>query len=879
MKLDLSRVSLVAVGLSLPVALDACRSSQGEQQPANPAPAQQPNSGGAGDAAKSAAVPMAGGQTGGTQDFQSRAQEAELRAQRNAFLADQHCEKAEAFLTAGNLEEARLEAEAARALTPSSERVLRLRDRIATLMGGGARFVPQEVADAERLREQKTRVDIEESLSKAGELLGMKEYDRATAEVDHALDILRWSPYAANMTDAGDRARNLKNQIGAVRKAQTEEARRKAEADATERLRKQEAEARSKRSEVIRGKLQIARDAFRVNDFKAAREIADAVLYEDPRNAIALEIRDAARTAEDEKASEAYLRERKQRFAEMQIENLEARTLQSFSKPIELPSREFWDTISKLRDKKTSLDVVEAESEDTRIVREQLRSKMLPSVKLEGETDIEKIASFLHNATGLPFVVSPAAKEKVTAAGAAFNIELPHPIRIDSALTLILGGVADVTFVVRDGVVWITTTEAALGTPIARAHDVSDLIFGLTAFQGPRIYRLSVPGTKSKSGGPSDENPFGAAFDPVQQIPPEEITNLIKDTIAPGTWEQPGVHLDQYNGQLVVTHSIDVQRQVSRFLADLRRYTSSLVTIEARFVTISENFLQAIGVDFRGLPNQFDDLTNGLKDNASAGIDNNGPGLPANAGGAPSAGGFFDNGVDGSVLVRTENLFDQPLGSKLTENGGLALQFTLLKGDQASIILKAVEKNLDVHEVNAQILSVANAQRSYITVVNQQSYIADYDVEVAQASFIAEPKINILQSGVVLDVKPIINYNRKYITLELQPTVARVVALNDFTTTLGGLAGAVTFQLPQLAVQSAFTTAVVPDGGAVLIGGLKTLREVEARAEVPWLGRIPVLGFFFKKEGYDSENENLMILVRARIADAYEEIKKLESTR
>ncbi|HKE00497.1 MAG TPA: hypothetical protein VKE69_05770, partial [Planctomycetota bacterium] len=328
---------------------------------------------------------------------------------------------------------------------------------------------------------------------------------------------------------------------------------------------------------------------------------------------------------------------------------------------------------------------------------------------------------------------------------------------------------------------------------------------------------------------------------------------------------------------LIVTHSIEVQRQVARFLADLRRYSSSLVSIEARFVNISENFLQVIGVDWRGLPNQMDDVTNGLKDNASAGTDNNGTGLPANAGGTPSGGGFFDN-KDMSVIARTEHLFDSPIGSKLTENGGLALEVTLLKGDQASMILRAVEKSLDVNEVNAQILSVANAQRSYITVTNQQSYIADYDVDVAQASFIAEPKIGILQSGVVLDVKPIINYDRKYITLELQPTVARVVALTDFTTTLGGLAGAVTFQLPQLAVQSAFTTVKVPDGGAVLIGGLKNLREVERRAEVPWLGQIPLLGFFFKKEGYDSENDNLMILIRARIADAREAVRALEAS-
>jgi len=42
--------------------------------------------------------------------------------------------------------------------------------------------------------------------------------------------------------------------------------------------------------------------------------------------------------------------------------------------------------------------------------------------------------------------------------------------------------------------------------------------------------------------------------------------------------------------------------------------------------------------------------------------------------------------------------------------------------------------------------------RAHVAFVQQQAYIRDFDVEVAQASFIADPKIGILQSGAVLDV-------------------------------------------------------------------------------------------------------------------------------
>lgn len=44
------------------------------------------------------------------------------------------------------------------------------------------------------------------------------------------------------------------------------------------------------------------------------------------------------------------------------------------------------------------------------------------------------------------------------------------------------------------------------------------------------------------------------------------------------------------------------------------------------------------------------------------------------------------------------------------------------------------------------------AVRAHVAFLQQQAYIRDFDVEVAQASFIADPKIGVLQSGTVLDV-------------------------------------------------------------------------------------------------------------------------------
>ncbi|MCB9870840.1 MAG: hypothetical protein H6837_13370 [Planctomycetes bacterium] len=184
------------------------------------------------------------------------------------------------------------------------------------------------------------------------------------------------------------------------------------------------------------------------------------------------------------------------------------------------------------------------------------------------------------------------------------------------------------------------------------------------------------------------------------------------------------------------------------------------------------------------------------------------------------------------------------------------------------MIFRAVEKSESAQLVNAQTVTVLNNNRANVSVINQTSYVRDFDVEVAQASFIADPKIDVIHDGIVLDVRPIIRHDRRSVTLVLEPTVAQLQRpIPTFTTSLAGSTLPVTLQLPVLTVKSVATTAQVPDGGSVLIGGLRTILSRERRAEVPIFSKIPILSFFFKQEGVVDESSSLMVLVKAKITD------------
>ena len=78
-------------------------------------------------------------------------------------------------------------------------------------------------------------------------------------------------------------------------------------------------------------------------------------------------------------------------------------------------------------------------------------------------------------------------------------------------------------------------------------------------------------------------------------------------------------------------------------------------------------------------------------------------------------------------------------------------------------------------------------------------------------------------------------------------------------------------QLPVIAQVSVSTTVSVPDGGTVLLGGVKRLREGRNMAGVPILNKIPYISRLFKNSGVGRETESIMLMVTPRIIIQEEE--------
>jgi Flp pilus assembly secretin CpaC len=83
--------------------------------------------------------------------------------------------------------------------------------------------------------------------------------------------------------------------------------------------------------------------------------------------------------------------------------------------------------------------------------------------------------------------------------------------------------------------------------------------------------------------------------------------------------------------------------------------------------------------------------------------------------------------------------------------------------------------------------------------------------------------------------------------------------------------GSITVQQPVSELVNVSTVVSVPDGGTVLLGGIKRLREGRSMNGVPILNKIPYVSRLFKNTGVGRETESLMLMVTPRIIIQEEE--------
>lgn len=398
-----------------------------------------------------------------------------------------------------------------------------------------------------------------------------------------------------------------------------------------------------------------------------------------------------------------------------------------------------------------------------------------------------------------------------------------------------------------------------------------------------------VPGAGAGPGQP------GAGFGGNQMMPGaagggvvadfDPLIELIQNTIDPQSWQEtnggPGTIQEfRANLSLVVSQTLENHERIQDLLESLRRLQDLQITIEVRFITLQDDFFERIGVDF-----DFD-----LED--SSGLTQPLTQIPDRVSGTRIFGrDAVGNPTNDLDLSFTQDSFTSavPTFGGFDVNTAANFGFAILSDIEVFFLIQASKGDTRSNVLQAPKVTLFNGQSANINDQSLNPFVTSVEPVVGDFAAAQRPIITLLAEGTSLTVNAVASDDRRFVRMTLTPFFSQIGEVDTFTfegstTTNSGTnvvdptnpnnilqndnsitTTGTTVQLPVFAFTTVNTTVSVPDGGTVLLGGIKRLSEGRNERGVPFLSNVPYVSRLFKNIGIGRESESLMLMVTPRI--------------
>jgi type II secretory pathway component GspD/PulD (secretin) len=205
------------------------------------------------------------------------------------------------------------------------------------------------------------------------------------------------------------------------------------------------------------------------------------------------------------------------------------------------------------------------------------------------------------------------------------------------------------------------------------------------------------------------------------------------------------------------------------------------------------------------------------------------------------------------------------LGSLVNATPAFQVFGSFLDNIQVDFLLRASQVDRRASDLDAPKLVLFNGQRATFEAFIEQDYIAALTPVIGDNAGAFLPNVDTALTGRSLDVQATVSADRKYVTMTIR-TFTRVTG--DFRTVFFGgsqTVGSGFIELATQTTQQIRTTVSVPDGGTLLIGGLKLSGERDVDAGVPILSRIPILKRAYSNTSNVKDDQVLLILIKPTI--------------
>lgn len=375
------------------------------------------------------------------------------------------------------------------------------------------------------------------------------------------------------------------------------------------------------------------------------------------------------------------------------------------------------------------------------------------------------------------------------------------------------------------------------------------------------------------------------------------LIQLIESTINPDQWQSAGgtssMQEFRQNLSLVVTAPQETHEAIADLLKSLRALQNLQVTIEVRFIQLSDTFFERIGVDFdfnlndkvRNLPGDLP--TQSVSVGLSAATGANGP------------------QYTGDMDFQLRNSFNViPPAGNPDAGSGTSVGLAILSDLELFFFLEAAQGNSRSSVLNAPKVTMFDGQFATINDFASRPFVISYEPVVGDFAVAQRPIVVVLNEGTQMNVQSVVSQDKRFVRLTLVPQFTRIEAgdrqftFQGRTSTRTGtsilnpttnlpttnrnneeqIVEGTTVQQPTLGVTSVTTTVSVPDGGTILLGGIKRLSEARTERGTPILSKIPYLNRLFKNNAIGRETNTLMMTVTPRIIIPEEEEEQLGVT-
>jgi general secretion pathway protein D len=386
----------------------------------------------------------------------------------------------------------------------------------------------------------------------------------------------------------------------------------------------------------------------------------------------------------------------------------------------------------------------------------------------------------------------------------------------------------------------------------------------------------------------------------------DSLIDLIVSTVASETWAENGggeaeIRPFPTNLSLVISQTQAVHEQIADLLEQLRRLQDLQVTIEVRFIRLNDSFFERIGIDFDA---NIGPAANANTINPDGTVNTAAPSAIVGVN-APTGPGFPTFTADLDVPF-TQNSFAASVPTMTSFDPATAANFgfAILSDIEAYFVIQAAQGDSRTNVLNAPKVTLFNGQQAFVADAVSRPFVIGVIPVVGEFAAAQQPVIVVLNEGTLMTIQAVVSNDRRYVRLTVVPFFTQVGDVQEFTfegsssTTSSSSstnddpdepdnsqseseassATGVTVQLPSFQFIAVVTTVSVPDGGTVLLGGIKRLNEGRNEVGVPLLSKVPYVNRLFRNVGIGRSTDSLMMMVTPRIIIQEEEEERMGLT-